>query len=353
MTESGSTVVYTHEDLSAKDGVAYGMEGQESSVVQQGGGETTVYKDAGPWGSPSAGYAALSYFRGLGFTGAPSSPASIYRALYTKAVRSGDLPVRVMASANHELAPGVRVGWIESRRRGVVKGPLWHYDINSAFLWAGMQGLPLRVYPYTAGAERYTVLMDIRHAKRDLPAYMKGVKTVTDEDIRYYGLQGKRLGGVQYDELDYNPIHVLEAMGDAADGVYKGATQSYWGVHAQRAPLRCRTRKGGKVTKRWTQYNREQNICWAAIIGSRVTRKVHSAMEAGGILTFVDSVLMPYELRTGPNVGQWKLVESFPQGVYIKSAGVWDRLYDHSRRHHRVSGWYRHAGYAQHTPAEQ
>lgn len=346
---------YTFEDLSPVDGVQYGPEVSVSSVVAPGG---VVYKSAKGFQSIPQAYDTLSWWKEQGWSGAPAGAASCYRKMFSTMRRGGDLPsLQCSASANSLVGDRLRVGWIEAVAKGVVSGPLYHYDINGAFLWAGLRGLPTRVRPYTPGAKRWAGLVDVRATKRSLPAHYEAqinrIRPVllTHEDVRYYGIRGDVVQAVQWDEEGFTPAYVLASLQGLPGGVFKRVTQSYWGVHAQRKPLQVRHRKGGKVVKRWSLYNREQNLIWATIIGHRVTRHVHRLMRQGGVLCFVDSCLCPVppgEVDIGARAGQWKLLETFPRGVYIKGPGIWDRLHDHAQRKEKRQLWYKHAGYSAH-----
>ena len=288
----------------------------------------------------------LDYWRSLGFSGAPYSPASFWREVWNREKRRGNLSTKTNASVNNMFRDYLAGGWIETRKKGACIGRHYQYDINKAYLWAGGLGLPRRFFPYQKGDKNYVVLMEMKTAKEDLPNrfsyYPRTI--VTNEDVEYYGITGKVIHGVSFKDYSLNPNELLFELTDMEEGSFKRLTQSYWGVWAMGKPIRCQSISAGlDVKNEWYLKNRLQNIVYASIIINRVVRKVHSVMKEGGVSCFVDSVITPNELYTTDEIVGWKLEHTFDRGVYILAPGV---LHEYPEmRTTKINHWLKHAGY--------
>ncbi len=321
-------------------------------------GETGVcdtLKSASGFGTNERAYEALEAWRRLGFKGAPASSTSFYREMYARLRRRGVIGAATQATANNLVSSAFYGGWIEVMQPGRVHGPIYHYDVNSAYLWAGGAGLPKTIHPYDPSDPHYMVLAWITKAGEELPGMMERQRRqlkpvlLTSEDVDHYSLEIDVYRGVSWREQDFKPDYVLEELaGEIPFWLLKRCTQSYWGLWAARKPIVVEKLHGGEVEKTWTLKNRFQHLVWAQIIISRIVRLVHSEARRDARLVYVDSILTGEEVATSERIGGWRLEEEFPKGVLIQAPGVWDRWPDAQRR--RVDQWHRHAGYA--TPVE-
>lgn len=277
---------------------------------------------------------ALSHWRRLGFRGSPASAASFTREMFIKLKREKVIQSRCKASANNMLRNFFTGGWIESTTRGYVFDPIYHYDINKAYLYAAKAGLPSRLYPYTPGSNPlgFVAVMKVTSPTNKLPNFFRKYEDdigmlVTSEEIEEYGIKGKILWGVQYYDLDVNLEHVISSLESLPHKLWKRCTQSYWGMFASYSGIDIENFNTGEERKLW---NRNQNITWASLIVRRVALEVYKAMrECDGVSCFVDSVLTTKPLpdsKVGDSVGQWKLEGFYDKGILIDAAGVWHPL---------------------------
>lgn len=279
-------------------------------------------------------YDALKEWRELGFRGAPYSCASFTREMFMRHKRAGKIKSRCVASANNMLRPYFTGGWVESTARGYCFDPIYHYDINSAYMHAASLGLPARLYPYTGNPDSmgYVAVMEIEGKTDHLPNFLSKFDDdngilVTSEDVKRYNLRGRILWGVEYFDLDVDVLPILEDLSHLPRSIFKRCTQSFWGMFASFSGVDIEDYETGEERKLW---NRNQNIVWASLIVRRVAGIVYDAMvDFNGVSCYVDSVLTEKPLSgsmIGSEVGQWKLEGVYEKGILIDAAGVWHPL---------------------------
>ena len=294
--------------------------------------------------------AAHADWERLGFKGAPSSAASFYRKMFDRVRRRDEISGVTNASANHLLAEGFYGGWIELIQHGYNRGPIYHYDLNRAYFWAGLEGLPTRIRRYDRGDKTFMVLCRVKSHQKELPVMIEQRKSrvaLTNEDIDLYGIEAEVFGGVSWDEdgpMFYPESVLAELAGNVSDAVFKKCMQTYWGIYAQRRAIHREIWKSGELTKSYLLRNRDQNFLWAQIIISRVTRRVYSEAEGRARQVYVDSVLTDTPISIGEYAGDWKLVDTFPEGIVTRAPGVWTPY--PIGREIKISGWHKHAGYS-------
>jgi hypothetical protein len=177
---------------------------------------------------------------------------------------------------------------------------------------------------------------------------MEDISIVTGEDIEYFGLWGSIIQAVTVAKRDNFVPEIMYQLSDLPPVAFKRLSQAYWGAWCGSTGLRCVHIKNGELVKEWTLPSIGTNLPIAVTLIQQVTRRVHGAMVNGGILCYIDSVLIPYQLRTGEDPGEWKHLQSFDKGIYVKAAGCWDSLPD--ARTQDVSLWYRHSGWTAAIP---
>jgi len=302
------------------DGRTFGKRGQVSTRIEG----DLVTKSADPFGSVRAAYECLEVWKQLGYSGYPSSPASFFREAFLQAKKEGRITSRVVASLNHLLAAHFDGMWIDANQTGALSGTWHHYDLNSAFLWAGLSGnLPARCVPYD-GHERWVGVMDVRGSDRMLPAPMGwGRAVVTSRDVEFYGIEGDVKVAFGLSDWTVDLWEALRPLQELPEEAFKTVTQAYWGTFAMRRKVVGAKYEGGKQVKTWEIGNRVQNLAWAAIITHRIMRKVWSAAREQEAVVYVDSVLIPHELDTGTRIGAWKKEGTYPGGVFVAAPGQW------------------------------
>ena len=294
---------------------------------------------------------ALEDWNRLKFSGNPSSSASFFRAMYERMRRRGDFFAHCTYSANMQFDGKLTGGWIEAKKEGFHIGKIYHYDINQAYLNAALRGLPSRVFPLYSSAcsSGYIVIGKIRNAKKrpDIPKFLREreIVAVTSEELDTYGLQVFDVErGVSFDDMEVNISPILfELAGQIDPKVFKRCTQSFWGVFAGTDGVDVEYYSGDE-RKLW---NRRRNSAWATLITRRVAMDVWRAMrDYGGIACYIDSILCENEMPTGTDTGDWKKVEEYTYGVYIKTAGLWCGIRENKTIPKDFSKWTKHSGYS-------
>lgn len=335
-------VSYTKETiLLPVDGEAYIVGGKVRSVKTKSG----VTKDATPFGSVGRAAECYDVWRSLGLRGAPASPASFWREY----ARRHRVVPPINGTINNVLRQGFYPSWIECAAFGSVTGQWHHYDLNSAYLWGGIdRPLPERYRPYRPGDKDAIMLVQGWPNDWELPSPLRKERAlITSDCIERYGLdiRGRVIEGVQIVSRSWAVRDQLtDLMCALPPDASKRLSQSYWGVWAAQSEPERLIIRGGRVVKRTALPARFQHLPMAALITRAVQSKVYEAAMPDAISVYVDSVLVPRTLATSGQPGGWHHVSSFPRGVEIRAPGV---LHDLATAHRtRMSDWYRHAGYA-------
>lgn len=334
------TVIYTGQEIKLKeDGQYYTtLRRVHSHVTQQ-----AVYKSLRGFQSEHDAYQCLEHWRRRGWTGSPASPASFFRRQLLRMHKLGHVRFRCVASPNHLLKSHFRGGWIEAMKLGTCRGRHYHYDLRNAYLWSALQGLPRTLRPYQPGDRNFVAIMD--HIEGDnLPNRFERMRRalVTSEDLQVYPMEGQIIGGVSFDDLDVNLSPVLYELADLPGNAFKSLSQSFWGCFASYRPISVRYYEGGQELRTRYMYNRLQNLTWATLIINRVAARVWQQAQRGAVLVFIDSVVTPHPVRTGDQPGDWRHVETFDKGLYVRAPGVFDAL--PLLRRHDLRSWYKHCG---------
>ena len=217
-----------------------------------------------------------------------------------------------------DLAPGLVGGWQDALSVGIHRGAHYRYDMRSAYLWAGSLGLPdVRTYRHASYIGHEPGLFRVR-LERIVPnapyPFNRTTRVMaTTDEIELYSLPvAEVLTGVTWRRL-VDPYPMLEAV--AAVTTWKQAGRSYWGRWGQVERVSCHTR-----AKSWELPSLTANIPYAHLIVSRVRSKLWT--HAGkGVHVFVDSVITPERLKTGDDLGDWKLEKVYPDGVQVRGPG--------------------------------
>ena len=223
-------------------------------------------------------------------------------------------------SVNAMLAPAFAGGWQDALRVGVHSGTYYKYDMRSAYLWAGSQGMPdpktyRRTLEYSAtrpGVYRIELVAPERSAP--FPFNRAKECLASSEEIETYGLQIKSvITGVTWTRT-IDPENMLSNV--RAVSTWKQAARSYWGRWGQTARVECHA--GGKT---WNLPNIAANIPWAHLIVSRVKLKLWHAVDASTVHVYVDSLLTQKPIVTGDGIGDWKLEQTYTNGLIVRGTG--------------------------------
>lgn len=304
----------------------------------------TLYKNARSFGNVDRAYKTKEKYEEKGIDGYPSSPASVFSDVYKKAMQIGIVPYPRYKVVNKMLGDAGSWLWIEKRIKGRYSSPIYHVDLNNAYLWGSLRGLPKKIETYN-GQQGYVGLIDVKSTGKELPCCLKSDDPVllSHEDIKYYEINGDWKCRLGFNDLDVNLKPIFHKIDEWFDEyIFKKCTQMYWGLFAMTEGASGKKYENGKVKNSWETGGQMGNSVWATLITHRVMRRVHGLMQNGGIQCFVDSVLSPYKPRTSEKIGDWELKRHFENGVYIKAPGIYDGLPRSTSS--PSDSWYRHSG---------
>jgi hypothetical protein len=119
----------------------------------------------------------------------------------------------------------------------------------------------------------------------------------------------------------------------------KQMRRSYWGLWASNYPLVYEEYENGSMIRYKEQRNARLNMIWSFIIVHRVIQRLWIERN-GAILVLTDAILTKNNIKTGNNIGDWKLLGRY-NGVKIDSPAVWTQFpYQLDK-----SQWVKHSGY--------
>lgn len=244
----------------------------------------------------------------------PASYGSCYHALAFNP--------RVSHTINRIFAWWPGGPWQEARATGKFYGKHYRYDLCSAYRWAATLGLPdtrsFRVWknhPDPRAVEGLWVVALRQTDAMRVPSLLSGPGpvVVSSEDLRLYDLVPARI---------YRGVTWTETL--AGDYVEKTLTQlpcakqsgrAYWGRWITRDRLTCKT-----ANNEWSLPNLATNFIWGFLIISRVRARVWTVSQQA-LHVYVDEVIVPHEIETGPNIGDWHLKEVYETGVDVRGTG--------------------------------
>lgn len=214
--------------------------------------------------------------------------------------------------------------WEEATQPGLHRGEWYRYDLRSAYRWASTLGLPDPSDMYACIHRRPHDVNGLWVAyvepRADLPrVFRNAVKPVviSSDELRTYGIMADVIRGVVW-ESTYMPNYVGQTL-DLLPCA-KESARAYWGRWVARDKLRCTT-----SSRVWELPNRLANFVWGWLIVGRVRMRVWQwARQAAHV--YVDEVLVPHELPTGEQPGDWHLKEYYPNGVVVKRTGWYAAL---------------------------
>lgn len=206
--------------------------------------------------------------------------------------------------------------WSEALKRGKFAGRWFRYDLISAYRWAATLGLP-DPSGYRA-TTRYNgqpgLWVGYVQTRDDLPPVWRTAKPVvfSTDDIEAYNLRVTVLRGVTW-RSEVPRDYVERTLRQLP--FPKEAGRAYWGRWVARDPLICQTRK-----TEWQLRNIFQHFIWGWLIVHRVRQRIWEASREAAHV-YVDEVVIPHQLPTGKNVGDWHLKETYDNGIIVKRTG--------------------------------
>lgn len=195
--------------------------------------------------------------------------------------------------------------------------------MRSAYLWAATLGMP-NTATYKRSRRPWS---DQKHGREGvyrvkLLAPSVGAPYPFDRaseclasslEIETYNLRvGEIVSGVTWTgSIDGQPI--VNAVCNVS--TWKQAGRSYWGRWGQTRTVECVS-----AERRWPIPNLSLNAPWAHEIVARVKMRMwnHSA---GAVHVYVDSLITPNQLPVGDALGDWRLEETYSDGVVVAGPG--------------------------------
>jgi hypothetical protein len=231
---------------------------------------------------------------------------------------------RVRWSDNAVLAPALAGGWQAAISPGIHYGTFHKYDLRSAYLWAATLGMP-HTKTYHRSKEPWKKRDGVFRVKlldnpKDAPFPFCQAREclATGEEIETYNLRiGEVIDGVTWEYMtDAEPI--INAVRTVS--TWKQAARAYWGRWGQSEKITCHS--NGKT---WKLPNVALNIPWAHLIISRVRMRVWQAARKA-VHVFIDSVITPEKIRTGGEIGDWRLEKIYDDGIFVRGPGQYGSL---------------------------
>lgn len=313
-------IVYTEQVEPGKDGLYYLMGGTIRSRV----GTDVVEKDLSNFRDKEQAYEALEIWKDLEYDGAPSSGAAFFREAW-------DMPSNVNRSINMMLEDYMHGGWIEAVGYGHFKGPVYRYDINRAYYWAGSLGLPKHIIPYYPEWDHYLVINEGPQPHNVPKEFCSDRYLMTSEVQEKMILKESIVRGVSWNELSIDPTETIDEFEDVlSDDLYKKLQQGYWGQWACKEPISLFRTDGDSMEKINEIENSMVNLVYATIIQQRVYARLWEAsVLKNPLLYYTDSVITREPLEEkwiGDEPGKFELEEYCEDGIFISYPGGWDKL---------------------------
>lgn len=238
---------------------------------------------------------------------------------YADAFRSACKVPRESPGFSLAFMSAFRGGWQEALKPGSHPG-IWRlYDLRQAYFWALLQGLPdPRFYHRTRCLGYRDTLYRVRLAQPEptapYPFNRETEVLATGEEIATYGLDvDEVMDGIAF-RRSFNTTKMIDAITQWS--FWKRVARAYWGAWASSSYIECHT-----PSKTWALPPLGAHLVWSHLIVSRVKMRVHEVSYRRAAHVFVDSVLIPGELPTGDDPGDWHLVKEYRSGVAVIGPG--------------------------------
>lgn len=237
-------------------------------------------------------------------------------------------PIIPMNYSTLHLMPKDLPGPWEESRAIFGEGPWYEYDLNSAYAWAGMTMLPCHrsAWPVRtwSGPGLYfakvvqvgsvVVPPHVRQAEFDRrPIWM------SHEEIEKLDVRVEVLRGFTFAEW-WDGTKRINAIIAAcrSRGLWKAALRAYWGKWCSPFGGQQKSHKSGSVRALGNPW---YDPACAHFILSRVRIRL-SEIARNAVHIFVDAAITRDVVRTGDQIGDWKLKNTFRR-LTVRHAGNW------------------------------
>jgi len=210
----------------------------------------------------------------------------------------------------------------EHLQAGEFHGRVFHYDINRAYRWAALQGLPDVRSAYWTCDVNAPYAVYLARVKPDRIPYHQGagLTMITSEERDAFQLHDAMwpLYGLAF----RNSVSLADAFAKI-DTRFPTSTKrigrSFWGMwNTREAPEQLSWKHGERVRE---MKNPFFNPIWSAFITSRIKIKLASVYEHA-LHIYVDAIHSTVELPTGTADGDWRL-DGIYDRAWFRSPGYW------------------------------
>jgi hypothetical protein len=262
---------------------------------------------------------------------APTSPAALMRDAAPAWYRV--LPWSLRWQASH-----VRGGWQEADRTGVLPGSHTVYDIRRAYRWA-LTAFPIPdrdTYRIAGGWNPRRPglhLVDLEPWDGAPWPLRDGGRCLVETpfDVTYYGTPRLRawLGGVTWGRwLDAEPLAQIIDESELAP-----CARAYWGPWISSAETKTTWASGKETALPGLAADPVRAHCITARVRWRL-------WQVNAPYRYVDSVISSAPVTTGDGLGLWRVVKTYPDGVWIGWPGAYGPP---GQRPDKMSGVHREA----------
>lgn len=215
-------------------------------------------------------------------------------------------------------------GWEKALYTGEYRGPVYQYDLNSAYRWAGQIGLPdirklERSYRFNDPLGIYLVVLK----ENSLPyAPGAGLHCITSEERDVFDVRPEKfILGIRANGETQCIAEAFAALEKTWPERYlKPMARAYWGKFNTRLGPKQISWKRGQSEHQ--QSNFFFNPIWSAFITSRVKMRL-CLYRSIALHVYVDSILTTRPIPQGDDVGSFRLLDSDTDGCYIKGNTQW------------------------------
>ncbi len=212
-------------------------------------------------------------------------------------------------------------GWEQAFFKGEYRGPVYQYDLNSAYRWAGQVGLPdvrslERTHSFSDPIGMYMVVLK----ENSLPyATRAGIHCVTSEERDVFDLRPEKfILGIRASRETHAIAEAFSELEKVWPQKYiKPMARAYWGKFNTRLGPKQISWKRGQ--SEYQQSNFFFNPIWSAFITSRVKMRL-CLWRSVALHVYVDSILTTKPIPESEDMGGFRLLDSDTDGCYIHSS---------------------------------
>ncbi len=204
----------------------------------------------------------------------------------------------------------------------IIKGPVYWYDLNSAYRWAACQGLPdmSTAHPIRSFALDSCSIYLVEADANVKPYWTRrGAYAATNEELIGVPSCALRfIRGVKFDAT-IDLTDAFTRVDQMFPFCYKRISRAFWGIWNATTGPEVLTWKSGPKSRELP--NPIYNPVWAAFITSRIKLRF-APWQKYIVQVYVDAMHTRCEVPTDDQIGGWKLLGKF-SSIWIRWPGYW------------------------------